>query len=1028
MKQNRLFSAILIFLLFFLKAEAAHINGYVLIINSYNEGNEWAENIQDAVIKSIDRKRNISISIEYLNNCRFSSMKEVNQRADSLYRDYRLKPRAVVIIGEAGWITYRSTLPQSWQKIPVVLTSAKRYTSSLDDLISGKEIDFKKLIPYKEATKGFNVTGVFHPVYIKETIELMKKLMPQMNKVAFISDKRYTSTYNRALFKYIRKKYFPELGEISLCQKNLKTNDLLSSLYQMDKNTGLLYHGWYEDMNTAEGVSSNNRAEKMIGSFTNSPVFGLLDLGIDIGNFVGGYFSTKENYGKKSGEILNLILDGKKTNDIPFQNVAKANAYLNYAHLVQSGIDKKRFPEEAVYSQKPLGFIQQNKLLIVCVVSFILTCFSLLFSRIWFLNKGRAKDEEMRAFFTNILDNIPVPVSVREVGENSHFLYWNKRIEEISGLKSKDVIGKTDKELFSEEIIKKNKDIDIQLLKQGNSISYEEDVLYSDNKLHTTNIIKTLIKKDNKSSYILLTGWDVTELKNIQRQLQTSNHHLALVMDAGDIVSWVWDVKKELITINSDYMNKTNLLPDMKSQTKTLQEVLSLVYPSDVEIISMQFIHFLEGKSDKVDIDIKIDFFGNGYEWYELQGIVNERDKNGETLTVIGSVINISKRKEEEQALLVAKEKAEESNRLKSAFLANMSHEIRTPLNAIVGFSRILAETSKGEDNQFASIIESNNEMLLQLINDILDLSKIEAGTLEFVYSNVDINVLLFELEQSSGMKIDQNAVKIAFEDKLPNCIVHTDRNRLMQVISNFISNSIKFTKQGSITFGYTLSNNKLRFYVKDTGFGIPKEKQTKVFERFIKLNSFVQGTGLGLSICSSIVHKLGGDIGVESEEGVGSTFWFTIPYQSIVVEQKAPLKESVRKSAVKSKIEKASLLVAEDDDSNYKLVEAILGNEYKLIHAWNGEEAIRLFEDKQPDLVLTDIKMPEMDGYELTQKIRAFSENIPIIAVTAYASEEDRFKISQSGFSDFVAKPIHGPLLKEKISFLLNEEKTDAC
>jgi len=203
MTQYRFFYSFLLFFLFFLtriEALPAPIKDYVLIINSYNEGNLWAEKIQDKIIKSIDNKKNISVGIEYLDNCRFSSMKDVSHRADSLYRDYKIKPKAVVVIGEAGWIVYRNTLPESWKEIPIVLTSAKRYTTSLENLISGKEIDPKMLIPYKEATKGLNVTGVFHPVHIKQTIQLMKKLMPKMTKIAFISDKRYTSTYNRFLF------------------------------------------------------------------------------------------------------------------------------------------------------------------------------------------------------------------------------------------------------------------------------------------------------------------------------------------------------------------------------------------------------------------------------------------------------------------------------------------------------------------------------------------------------------------------------------------------------------------------------------------------------------------------------------------------------------------------------------------------------------------------------------------------------------------------------------------------------------
>lgn len=238
----------------------------------------------------------------------------------------------------------------------------------------------------------------------------------------------------------------------------------------------------------------------------------------------------------------------------------------------------------------------------------------------------------------------------------------------------------------------------------------------------------------------------------------------------------------------------------------------------------------------------------------------------------------LNQQKLSEIELRKAKEKAEESDRLKSAFLANMSHEIRTPLNAIVGFSGLLAVTEEVEEREeFVNIINSNNDLLLQLINDILDLSRIEAGTLEFIYSDVDINHLLCDIEQSSRLKAPKE-VLVSFVEKIPNCILRIDKNRMSQVITNFINNAIKFTHEGSIQFGYRAQDDKLYFYVSDTGCGIEPEQKESIFQRFVKLNSFVQGTGLGLSISQMIIQKMGGEIGVDSEPGKGSTFWFTLP------------------------------------------------------------------------------------------------------------------------------------------------------
>ena len=230
--------------------------------------------------------------------------------------------------------------------------------------------------------------------------------------------------------------------------------------------------------------------------------------------------------------------------------------------------------------------------------------------------------------------------------------------------------------------------------------------------------------------------------------------------------------------------------------------------------------------------------------------------------------------------MISAREKAEESDRMKSAFLANMSHEIRTPLNAIVGFANLLVTSEDKEDfDNFKQIIEQNSNQLLQLIGDILDLSKIESDTLDFVWSNVNINAMMYELEKIFQMRNAANPdVVIKCVASVGDCVIRTDRQRLIQVVSNLMTNAIKFTTQGSIIMGYEKRKEEIYFYVKDTGCGIPEENQSQIFERFVQLDSFKQGTGLGLPICSSIVRAMGGKIGVNSKPGEGSTFWFILP------------------------------------------------------------------------------------------------------------------------------------------------------
>ena len=391
---------------------------------------------------------------------------------------------------------------------------------------------------------------------------------------------------------------------------------------------------------------------------------------------------------------------------------------------------------------------------------------------------------------------------------------------------------------------------------------------------------------------------------------------------------------------------------------------------------------------------------------------------------IIGVSWDITDMKNAELEIVEARIRAEESDRLKSAFLANMSHEIRTPLNAIVGFSGILASTDEEQEKQeYMSIIESNNTLLLQLISDILDLSKIEAGTLEFVHTDFELNKLMREKENVMRLKTDQN-VELVFEQRYETCHVRTDRNRLSQLMINLLTNAAKFTHRGSIRFGYELRAGQLYFWVADTGCGIPAERKDAVFERFVKLNSFKQGTGLGLSICRTIVEHLGGNIGVESEEGKGSTFWFTLPYVPGQSEQ-AEAPAQILQAIPTVEKDKLVILIAEDNESNYRLFESILRHEYKLVHAWNGREAVDLFNRYTPHLVLMDINMPVMDGYEATAEIRKQSADVPIIAVTAFAFASDEQKVLSSGFDGYMPKPINARQLKTQVLDMLRKRMT---
>lgn len=384
---------------------------------------------------------------------------------------------------------------------------------------------------------------------------------------------------------------------------------------------------------------------------------------------------------------------------------------------------------------------------------------------------------------------------------------------------------------------------------------------------------------------------------------------------------------------------------------------------------------------------------------------------------VLALIHDIGDRVKKSQELLEAKHRAEEADHMKSVFLANMSHEIRTPLNAIVGFSEIIALTEdETEKEEYLNIIQQNSNLLLQLINDILDLSRIESGRSEIHCQLTEITGLIEEVGKVHRLKMKDGVLLNLIYPK-EETWASTDRNRVTQVLFNFLSNAIKNTKEGSITLGFVKEDAWVKLFVKDTGCGIPKEKLPLIFNRFEKLNDFVQGTGLGLSICKSIVERLGGRIEVESELGKGTTFYLYLPLLQKQPEMAGKVMNISRSSEVEGR---KKILIAEDIESNYLQISAFLKKEYTLLWVPNGEEAVNSFQRENPDLVLMDIRMPIMNGIEATAKIRELSDAVPIIAVTAYAFCQEGKQALQAGCNEVIAKPYPLEKLKETIETYL--------
>ena len=514
----------------------------------------------------------------------------------------------------------------------------------------------------------------------------------------------------------------------------------------------------------------------------------------------------------------------------------------------------------------------------------------------WFVSLGniisicmelRRSESEARlekAYLQNIYKNLPAGIELYD--KDGFMTDLNDKEMEIFGLRHKeDVIGLN---LFDNPLLPQGlKD----KLKAGAPIdmSFNYDFIrldgyYSTSRTGTISLISKfapLYDALGNLINILLINIDNTETTNAYSKIQDFEEFFTLIGNYAKVGYAHFNALKcDGYAVNSWYRNVG------EKEGTPLNEIIKVhshFHPDDRRMMLRFFDQVLIREASHLRRDVRILREDGTYTWTRVNVMVRDFRPEDGIIDMVCVNYDITELKETERKLIAARDKAEELDRLKSAFLANMSHEIRTPLNAIVGFASLLTETEDMKDRkQYMAIVQENTELLLQLISDILDLSKMESGAFEFVKSDTDVNLLCSEIIRSLRMKVPAG-VELVFEECLPGCHVWADKNRLNQVISNFINNALKFTFSGSITLGYyRQTDGYLRFYVRDTGMGIPKNKIKTVFDRFVKLNSFVHGTGLGLSICKSLVEQMGGTIGVESEEGEGSCFWFTYPYQEM--------------------------------------------------------------------------------------------------------------------------------------------------
>ena len=726
---------------------------YIVLISSSTFREKWAYDLLETVEKAFNEENTVKVYSETLTTWHFNNQQEIDQKVDYLKDKYSVPPQAVIFVGDPGWYVCKPLFDTIWKGVPTIICHSMPHTSAdINKYYNGEYIPEDQIITMPEMLERYNVTAINIPVCIKETIELMKEITPEMKKVVLLSDDRFICSLIRKKAEEIHQQYFSDLDMEFITYPQTNTETMLRMISECGKETGIIYCSWVNvaSQNLSEKYYPDERMHSYISGIVKKPVFSLSDQFTRVhALFAGGhYIGSSDVESTVIGEIRGAL---KKDGTYGAKTVVAGtpNTYLNYQTLLDKGVPLDHFPKNAVYCDVPPSFIQKNIIYVVIVLgtAIVLLLFYFMHKRI---KKVRETEwQEHLHLLENILDNLPIAAKVKDVDNDMRYTFINKKAEELFEYPAKEAIGRTDFDIMPEAATMIRKE-DEELVRTGIAQSGTRRFFTNKNEERFTFQNNNIVSFSDGRKWILYTAWDITDQKILERKLR------------------------------------------------------------------------------------------------------------------------------------LAKEEAEESNRIKSAFLANMSHEIRTPLNSIVGFANILAledGLSSAEREEYISTINKNSELLLKLINDILELSRIESGYMSFSFKRCKVRELIDDIYMTHQVLIAPHLEFLKEVDNTP-LEINVDRERLIQVLTNFLNNAGKFTETGYIKLGYSYlpDEGKVQIYVEDTGRGIPREEQRMIFSRFYKQNEFSQGAGLGLSICQVIIEKLGGKIELKSEVGKGSRFTVILP------------------------------------------------------------------------------------------------------------------------------------------------------
>lgn len=996
---------------------------YILILSSYQYDNPYSTAIAKKIQHQLEQKnpelifRTVYASLDIQQTMLASRLNMQKAFSQARLTSSVLIPRILILIGDESWMLYRiMNLRGKWEKVPIILCGVNdKILKDYADFFPDRSITEQRLIPLSESTGTLNVTGVLHNDVSSSRSRFIRELCPSLKEIVYISNGSYNDEYAWWQEQRIIKSVFPQVKQSYFNSQQSSPDSIRHYISELSPDSSiLLFNSHPAFLSSPKLISLSLRDEGLVNN-----------------DITGGYYTLTDQFAQQTATLVKRIFDGTPIHDLPFQYVQNHHIYLNaqapYMPDIRKGTNASS--EFILYNTPPPLLIRYLRPIIGVLLAIIVIVIGILihtrtqkYQR--HIQALLEKYKILHQKFQIIYDNMPIALLIYD--EQGHLQLQNPTAVELENTWYPD--RKNAQPLLQELLsnihlsrrISKRENINQVLPILDGHYQPRPTGIYQEACDFFRLVVRYIPDEHFNSENILVMLIDTTDIyrEKIAHKRVRSVFNFAMNKASIGVAEY-------------NLCTATGIATDSWRRhlcIKTKQALPSVsISPSIVEEDQKAILKFLqlarEGKAQRFDREIRVVHPDGSIHHLREQFQVMEYQPQDQQIWIAELNQNIDKEKQLAAELQTAIQKAQEAERLKNTFIANMSHEIRSPLNAIVGFSNLMIGTKDAEiRRQMIRHIEESNEILLRLVNDIIDLSKIETGSMTFIPSETAVNALFEDLITIYQLKAQQKNLTLTCTLPPTELYVLTDKIRIKQVISNFITNAIKFTSQGSISLGYQLKDKQLYVYVEDTGIGIAKNQISKVFNRFYHINKNYAGYGLGLSISQAIIEGMHGEIGVESEEGKGSKFWFYLPVEPILHENQPAPRPIISESVPSDR--QPHILVVEDDESNFLLLQFMLKNYYCISHAWNGEEAIERYKAERQDLILMDLKMPRKNGYQATAEIRSISPAVPIIATTAYAFSKDEVLALNSGFNAFLTKPLEKKLLLSTINHWLHEAK----